>query len=408
MVVASSIDTKAHRAVGVMSVGDHDENGLFEDAPPSGLQRRLGLVTPDELNVGRRALLVVLIGWLPLVLLTIAQTALLGGDGIDSLLRETGVHARYLIAAPLLIVAEAQCATYLTTTVRHFVDTGLVPDERRGAFHAAVASTRRLLSSNAAEITVFVLGYLVMVLAVLSHAHDEIPTWHRSLGIAPGYSAAGWWHMLVSLPLLLVLIFGWLWRLALWTRLLWLISRLDLRLIASHPDHLAGLGFVGLSLRAFSIVALALAAIAAGRSAHFVLIGNHLPTPNLFFNAGYLAVLLAMFIAPFLVFSPVLLKAWQRGSIEYGALAGRVGDAFENKWLGRGGSLDQAALEKPDFSATTDLYSVAANVYAIRFVPVDLKDLLVIVGALLAPFVPVVMLAVPVDQIWSSIQKLMF
>ena len=85
-----------------------------------------------------------------------------------------------------------------------------------------------------------------------------------------------------------------------------------------------------------------------------------------------------------------------------------MGEAFESKWLGRGGSVDQAALEKPDFSATTDLYSVAANVYAIRLLPLDLKDLVVITGALLVPFVPVVLLAIPADQILSGLQKLMF
>lgn len=408
MSVASPTASQTHRAAGAMSMGDHGENGLFEQAPPSGLQRRLGLVKPDELNVGRRALLVVLIGWLPIVVLTIGQTAMFGGDGINSLLRETGVHVRYLIAAPLLIFAEAQCATYLTTTVRHFVDTGLVPDEKRGAFREAVASTRRLLSANAAEITVFALAYLMVLLAALSHAHDEMPTWHRSLGIAPGYSVAGWWHVLVSLPLLLVLIFGWLWRLAWWARLLRLISRLDLRLIASHPDHVAGLGFVGHSLRAFSIVALALSAIAAARSAHLVLMGDYLPTPNLFFNCGYLAVLLAMFVAPFLAFSPVLFATWRRGSADYGALAIRVGNVFEHKWLGRSGRVDQAALDKPDFSATTDLYAVAANVYAMRMVPVDLKDLIAITGAMLLPFIPVVLLAFPIEVIWAHTKKLLF
>jgi hypothetical protein len=372
-----------------------------------GVQCWLGLAAPDRLHVGRRALFVVLIGWVPIVLLTLVQVAVHGGDGISSLLLETGVHARYLVAAPLLIVAEAQCARYLSATARFFVQTGLVPDERRGAFEAAVASTRRLLKSTTAETVVFVLAYLV-AFAVYFHPHDELPTWHRPAGSVPVFSLSGWWHVFLSMPLLLVLILGWVWRLALWARLLWLISRLDLKLVASHPDHTAGLGFVGHSLRAFSIVALALATIVAGRSAHFVLLNGGLPTPNLWFNAGFLAFVLAIFVAPLLVFSLPLLHAWQRGTIEYGALAGRIGAAFEGKWLERGGSVNRTALEKPDFSATTDLYSIASNVYAIRFVPVDLKDLIVLVAALLVPFVPVLLLALPANVILESIKKLLF
>lgn len=392
----------------VMNSQVYNDSTLFAHAPPMAVQRRLGLARPDQLHAGRRALLVVLIGWVPIVLLTLVQVALRGDDGITSLLFETGAHARYLVAAPLLIIAEGQCATRLGATVRTFIEAGLVPDARRAELEAAVASTRRLLDSTAAEIAAFALAYLVAVLSVVSYLPEEIPVWHKSAGIVPGYSAAGWWHVLVSLPLLLVLIFGWLWRLALWARLLWLISRLDLRLIASHPDHAAGLGFVGHSLSAFSIVALALATIAAGRSAHLVLLDGALPTPYLLFNLGFLAFLLALFVAPLLVFTPMLLLVWQRGTIEYGALAVRIGEAFEGRWLDRGGSVDRAALEKPDFSATADLYSVASNVGAIRFVPFDLKNLIALTIALLLPFGPVVLLAIPIKTILQSLQKLLF
>jgi hypothetical protein len=151
-----------------------------------------------------------------------------------------------------------------------------------------------------------------------------------------------------------------------------------------------------------------LASIAAGRSAHLVLLGSALPTQNLLFNAGYLVSLLVLFLLPLLVFTPTLLRVWKRGSLEYGELAVRVGEAFESKWLERGSSVDRAALEKPDFSATADLYGVASNVYATRFVPVELKNLIALVVALLLPFGPVVLLAIPINTILQSLQKLLF
>lgn len=385
-----------------------DDQLLFASAPPMGVQRWLGLVEPSRFHVVRRALLVALIGWLPLVLLTTAYDLLQGGGGINALLLETGVYVRYLVAAPLLILAESQCARQLGETVRYFVDAGLVPHDRRADFDAAVASTRRWLDSTAADVTVFALAYLLAAVSALAHAPDQIPVWHRSAGTLPAFSAAGWWHVLVSLPLLLVLIFGWLWRLALWARLLWLISRLDLRLVASHPDKMAGLGFVGRSASAFAVAALALASIAAGRAAHFVLLGASFPTPALAFNAGFLLFLLALVLAPLLVFTPLLFRVWQRGTIEYGALAVRVGEAFEGKWIDRGNVVDPSALKSPDFSSTADLYSVASNAYGIRFVPVDIKTLVALAVALLLPFVPVVLLALPIETILQSLQKLLF
>jgi hypothetical protein len=381
------------------------DDALFEHAPPTGMQRWLGLVKPDNLQVRRRALLVVLVGWAPLILLAIAQSMWARTDVVTPLLWEVGVHARYLIAAPLLIVAEAACVPQLNAIVRHFIGSGIVAERDRGRFDEAVASTRRLLQSPAAEFAVIVLAYLVTFASVISHSLDQLPAWAQPLGGMYRYSLAGWWHMLVSVPLLLLLIFGWFWRLALWTRLLWLTSRLDLRLVASHPDHCAGLGFLGHSVRAFAIVALALAVIVAGRSAHLVLAGGALPTPNVYFNAGLLVTIMVLFVAPLAVFTPSLTQAWRRGTFEYGALGGQVGQAFERKWLGQ--QADRGALEKPDFSATTDLYSIVANVHAIRFVPVDLKDMIAIVAAMLAPFVPVVLLAFPVDVIWAQIKKLL-
>jgi hypothetical protein len=387
--------------------GKEARNALFEHAPPAGLEMRLGLLSAGKLNVGRRALLVILAGWAPLIILAIVQSAWARVDVLTPMLWEVGVHARYLIAAPLLVLAEAACAPQLGEIVRHFGSSGILDNDDRGRFDEAVGSTRRSLQSGAAEAGAILLAYLIAAAAALSYPVEQLPAWAAPVGGMPRFSLAGWWHNLVSLPLLLLLILGWCWRLALWTRLLWRIARLKLRLVASHPDHCAGLGFLGHSVRAFASVALALAVIIAGRSAHVVLHGGGLPTPNFIANAGLLLTIALLFVAPLAVFLPTLMHAWRHGTFTYGALADQVGHAFEGKWLGRH-DVDKSALEKPDFSATTDLYGVVANVHAIRFLPLDLKDLIPLVAALLLPFVPVVLLAFPLADIWKYTKSLLF
>lgn len=378
---------------------------LFEHAPPMGVQMRLGLVTADNFYVRRRALLVILAGWGPLVLLSVLQTAWTHTNTITPFLWEVGAHARYLLAAPLLILAEAVCASRLNAIVRHFVDSGIVDKSDHDPFHDAVNSTRRLLASPLAEIAVVALAYLVVLATVLSYEPDHLPLWARPTGITPRYSLAGWWHMLVSLPLMLALILGWFWRLILWTRLLWKISRLKLRLVASHPDHCAGLGFLGHSVRAFAIVAMAIAVIVAGRSAHHVLDGGTLPTPHLYFNIGFLTAIILLFVAPLLVFTAPLSQTWHRAMFEYGSLADQVGRMFERKSLGP----DKAEISAlgEDFSTTGDLYAIVENVHAMRFIPVELKDVAALVAAILLPFLPVVALAVPPQVIWQQIKSLL-
>jgi hypothetical protein len=380
---------------------------LFENAPPALLQRKLGLIRSDARNVTRRAVIVVLAAWLPLTLLALLQELINETGTLSSFLWEVGVHARYLIAAPLLIFAEGVCVPYLGAIVREFTDAGLVQDRERGRFDAAVASTRELNESVRAEVCVIVLAYAVTAAAIYTHNPEQIPLWYKTSGGTPVYSPAGWWHSLVSLPLLLALIFGWIWRLALWSRLLWLIARLRLHLVASHPDRAGGLGFVGHSLEALSIVGLALTTIAAGRSASFVLSTGTIPTPNLFLNGGVLAALLVIFTAPLLIFTPTLLRTWQHGSLAYGALAGQIGIAFEHKWLPAKHGVAKSALQESDFSTTIDLYSIAANANAMRLVPVDLKNFIVLCVAMLIPFAPVVLLAVPANRMLDAVKSLL-
>jgi hypothetical protein len=65
-------------------------------------------------------------------------------------------------------------------------------------------------------------------------------------------------------------------------------------------------------------------------------------------------------------------------------------------------------LAKPDFSTMADLSGILSNVYALRFLPIDLNSMIALAIAMLLPFVPVVLLVVPLDHIWSGIQKLLF
>ena len=381
---------------------------LFENGPPIGLQRRLGLVRPDDLKIGNRALLVVLIAWLPLVLLSVVHSVVWRVDQTTSLLWSVDVHGRYLLAAPLFIIAEQQCAPRLHLIVRQFVDGGLVPEHERERFEAAVSSTRRLVESTTAEVVVILITGAIVVTVLLTRPIEALSVWQRSEGFPKGLSLAGWWHVLVSAPLLLVLYLGWLWRLVLWARLLWRISRLHLHLIPAHPDRAAGLIFVGNSVRAFSIVALAMATVAAGRTAHIILMSGSLPKSQLYFNAGLLVFVLALFMAPMLVFTPTLLETWRRGVFEYGPLADRAGSVFEKKWLTRESKMDKGYLGLQDFSATTDLYSVVGNVYGMRLFPLDFTDLVIFAVTMLLPFVPVVLLAVPSDVLWSSLKDMLF
>src|SRR5262245_9566132 len=384
------------------------ERELFDGGPPSRLQRSLGLVKPNEPRIVWRVVLAVLVGWVPLVVLAAAQDLTLGGGRTRSLLLAFPVYARFLIAAPLFIIAEPVCFSRLGRTVRHFLDAGLVREADRARFDAVIASTRRLRDAIVVELVAVLLAYAVIGALMRDVPSAAIPVWHRSGSSGPlAFSAAGWWHTLVSLPLLLVLFFGWLWRLFLWGRFLWYMSRFDLRLIPAHPDHAAGLQFVGYSLRAFSLLGMALGTIVAGMVADRVVHAGASLTAYTHVMVALVVCVVLLFSVPPLVFTGKLFYTKWRGTLEYGALATGVGGQFEHKWLKRPESIDESALEVPDFSTTADLNQVVANVYDMGIIPLDLRNILLLIVATLLPFVPVVFMAIPLDAILAHIVGLL-
>jgi hypothetical protein len=93
--------------------------------------------------------------------------------------------------------------------------------------------------------------------------------------------------------------------------------------------------------------------------------------------------------------------------LQYGRLGSAVGAEFEQKWISRKGDVDSGALEVPDFSAMTDLYQVVGNVYEVTDLPFGLKDLTPIVIAALIPFVPVLLMTVPLAEIANTVKSLL-
>lgn len=372
---------------------DDADRDLFEGGPPIRFQTFLGLMRPGHPNIALRAIVCVVAGWLPLALITAVQSAILHDGSFMSFLSDYSVHARSLIAVPMLIVAEAVCLPRLSAIARHFHETGLIAPNDMQAFRRAVSSTRRLRDSMRLEVALLALAIITIVTAEFTVPHHLFPPWQQlRTGETTTYSPAGWWHSTVSVWILLVLILGWIWRLALWTRFLFLLSRLKLRLVAAHPDRAGGLRFVGIAVQAFSVLAFSLSVIVAGTCANRIMHDGASILSFKYVVLGYTAVITALLIAPLAVFAGQLLDVWRRGVFEYGALARDVGLQMERKWLNR--AADASALDVPDFSATTDLYAIAANVYSMNVFPISLTNIAALVVATLLPFVPVVLFSV--------------
>jgi hypothetical protein len=380
---------------------------FFQGGPLDKLQRRIGLIRDGEPRTVRRALLATAIMWLPLVVLAAAHGDLIGRGTWNPFLLDFGALTRFLIVPSLLIFAGSFCLPRLGRTAARFVEGGLVRASDHPRYLHAVSSTARLMNSTWVEGIAVVLSYGLVAALFLIAPVGDLPRWH-GVRTAAGFvfSPAGWWAALVSLPLLVLLELGWVWRLCLWTRFLWLMSRLDLRLVAAHPDHAAGLKFVEHSLRAFLPLELVLGVLVAGPVLNRVVHQNAPPLQFKFLIAGTAVLSVILFAGPLLVFIGRLIDVQLRSGSAYGTLAARMGQQFEDKWLSSETTLGEEALSVSDFSATTDLYSIVSNVYAMQIVPLALKNLTFPIAVTLVPFFPLLLLSVPADVILRKLAAL--
>jgi hypothetical protein len=381
---------------------------IFDGGPPLRLEKSLGLVKPNDRRTVRRAVLTVLIAWAPLFIISAIESLALGENKLGSLIGDLTAVSRYLIVAPLFILAEEATIARIGQIAHHFIDGGIVTARDLPRFDAIIADSRKLLNSASVELGVVVLAYLAMIILMWVFPDQDIPLWHKAADGGRGYSWAGWWHVLVSAPIFLVLLMGWLWRILIWGLFLFRVSRLDLGLMATHPDLVGGLQFVSLSVRAFLVLSFAISMSVAGGVAYRVLSLGSSFFSFIYVIAAVVILNLLLFAAPLLVFGGKLVEARRRGIIDYGGLAEAVGSQLEKKWLDYRKTVNEGALDVPHFSATTDLYQVVSNVYQMKPFPIDTQDLIALIVVSLLPFLPALLLEMPLDEVLSDLMKLMF
>lgn len=380
---------------------------LFDGGPPARLQILLVLLALGRPYFLLRVLVAIALTWLPLLILTALQSAMLRDGSFVAFLTDYAAHARLLVALPLLLWAEKICLPLLGGIVRHFRDTGLVAPQDRDSFNDALVTTVTLRDSLRLEIAVLTICAAIVITIFFKMPSHIFPAWyHLGAGGLGGVSPAGLWHALVSTPILIILSLGWLWRIVLWARFLWLVSRLNLCVMPAHPDGAGGLKFLGFSTQSFSVLAGAFGAMIAGTVANRVIHDGVSLFSFRYLIVGFDIFCLILFVSPLLVFTGRLMEAWKRGSREYGALARYMGRALETKWMNR--EVGAEALEATDFSATVDFYTVAASACTINVVPVALRNILVLAIGAVLPFVPVLLVAVPPVVLARKLAGLLF
>jgi hypothetical protein len=374
------------------------------------LLRRLHL-SNDALDLLQQRMLVIsLLAWLPLLVLSVLEGQALGGRAAVPFLLDVEVHVKFLVTMPLFITAELVVHQRMRPVVRHFLERNLIPESALPRFHGAIASAFRLRNSVFAEVLLIAFVYGVGIPIVWHHyAALETATWYATPSVEGSkLSLAGMWYGYVSLPLFQFLLLRWYYRIFIWTRFLWQVSRIQLSLIPTHPDRVGGLGFLSNTVFAFTVLAVAHGALLAGNLANRIFyLGAALPEFKIEI-AVVVVFLLCVVLGPLLVFAPQLAYAKRMGIREYGTLAERYVREFDTKWLRGGAPADERLVGSADIQSLADLANSFEVVKTMQIAPITRDAFLRLVAATLAPVVPLLFTMMSLDELLKKLFGILF
>jgi hypothetical protein len=383
---------------------------LVSGGPLYQLWGRTRLSDPELRLVHRRALAASTLAWLPLLLLSWFDGRAWGSGVAMTFLQDVEVHARMLVAVPLFMLAEVWAHRELPPIVRRFVLDGLVTPVERPRFDAAIDSATRWRNSVVAELLLVAIVYgLGIAVFWRTQFALDVNTWYASTDSGRLRSTlAGWWMVLVSMPIFLFFFLRWCYRLLIWTRFLWQVSRLDLDLEAAHPDGMAGLHFVTVTEHAYRPILLAMGSVLSGMIANRILYTGAALIEFKLEIVGTVILLLFAVLGPLLVFIPNLRSTRRRGIAEYGTLGQRYARQFRQKWASDGPAAAEPLLGSADIQSLADLHNAYQVVEQIPILPFHLRTLLLPTLTVLLPLAPLLLTTFSVEELVDRLASMLF
>lgn len=332
----------------------------------------------------RLAVLGIVVAWLPLFILSLAEGRAFGSNVEISFLSDYVPHGRYLIALPLLSLLSVVLQRRTAAAISHLSAAGLVKAADEARFRSIVESVARASRSRIAICAFVVLTYSVAVGTYFAVRELGVSNW-MFVGIDPASrpTMAGTWSLFVSTPLVRFLHLYAFWTFALWTWFLVRLSRLNLDIDAFHADARCGLRFLGETQLAFiplvAAVGVQLGCIVA-LSVRFqgVSLASHQVT-----GLAFVALSVALLAGPLCVFAR---RAWierERTEDQFSVWSSLVARHMSAQ-LSMSRERLAGQLGSSEISSMTDAAALFDRVIATRPIPIDVRQISLIVSVAVA------------------------
>ncbi len=345
--------------------------------------------------------------WIPLAILTTLEGCFWGNKVDVPFVNEFATHIRLIVAIWILVVAEGIVDKRVKYSVNQFNKSGILSKSGKEKFEQAKVIADRMCESYWAEGIILFLIIANLVFRISINSMD-LTTWILPDKYNPStISLAGYWALIISYPVFQFIILRWFWRWIIWLRLLFLIAKVDLRLLPIHPDKSGGLGFLGESPLPFSIFTFVLSIIFSGMVAERIIFLGETVQDQYPLIAIFILFCIIINLAPLLPFIGPLISARSKGISDFHAMVAHHHREFEMKWLSGELQNKEDLLGHPDASSTADITSVYDLVENMTIFPFNLKTMAVTVFISIIPIISIFTIQLPLADILKMLADLL-
>ena len=363
------------------------------------------LILSNNQNTSVRILILCGVAWLPLLILTIIDGALFDAGVTIPLLKDVVPNVRGLIVIPLLVIADNVIEAMMARTLRYLRTSGIVPEPEQWRLNDLAEGMAAWINSKWVQLILVILAvglswwlqsdYTAML------KERGVTSWLLYLENGEiNETMAGIWFLFVTSPLVSFLLYRWLWRFVAWSGFLYCLSRVKLDLYASHADLAGGLAVIGVGQCLFGIVFFILAAMISSEFAGNMLYQGETLVDVKRLVFVFICISIIVLLTPLLFFSKQLYQLKYEALIEYGALQYRGSRDFHKHWINEEA---KDLMDSMQPSAIADYGAIYGAISNMRIVPISPKMLVILVAALLTPFLPLLLIK---SSVWDVLKML--
>lgn len=371
------------------------------------LQRRLGLLHEQSLQSGRRALLFVGLAWFVPLLLGLPRS-FLGADTPGSYLGDLGVWGRFVIGISAFVLAEQQVERGLHVKLGQFLKAPLIAPGSVGPFADAVGAALARRDSRVAEAVCLIVAIAAAWAALVTTHAATVSSW--AVVVSPDgnrLTATAWWMVFVSQPMFFFLLLRGLWRHLVWAQLLRRIARLELRLVATHPDGNGGLAFLASYPNSYVLFIFGVSAAIGAVIAKHLLQESLTTTTFSIIATGWLVIVLGLFAYPLSAFSKPLAELKEKSLLMLGTQATRYQRLNERKMLGTNvvaASADEAQQQADDITDPSKQFETTRKLSTMLL---SRSAIVPVAAAALLPIAAAGATILPYKEVFSVLKKLL-